>query len=221
MSSSLVWAIFFLIVIFIFKHRIDEILNNFGKKGKVRYGSLNIELGSEIPNLITAQQNTPDAKHLELQKTYQSPIITNEEMIIKNQLIESKLTSEQTINVLIYQLANSNLLVKLLAIDKLIFTEQVELLLFLNTKFKPTPESELLSFYTRWKNKNPSVDYPFKGFIDFLLNQRLIFQGIDGISIALVGKEYLGFLIRTGRSLPVVDIQQEKDKVEKKNNEQP
>jgi hypothetical protein len=80
--------------------------------------------------------------------------------------MESKLTAEQTMNVLISHLANANLIVKLLAIDKLIFPEQVELLLYLNTKLKPVPESELFSFYTKWKEKNPQIDYPFKGFLD-------------------------------------------------------
>jgi hypothetical protein len=201
MWPHLIWAIFLLIIIFTFKHRIDEILNSFGKKGKVRYGSFNIELGSDIPSLATTQQDSPDAKHLALQKTYQSSLITNEEIIIRNQLMEAKLSPEQTVNVLIYHLAHANLVVKLLAIDKLIFPEQIELLLYLNSKFKPAPESELLSFYTKWKGKNPQIDYPFRGFLDYLLNQRLIFQNIEGLNIAPIGKEYLGFLIKTSRQL--------------------
>lgn len=210
MWSSLIWAGFLLIIILIFKHRIDDVLNSFSKKGKVRYGNLNIELGSDITTSITAQQNSSDTKHLELQKSYQSPVITNEEFIIKNQLLEAKLTTEQAINVLIYHLANANLTIKLIAIDKLIFPEQVELLLFLNSQVKPIPESQLLSFYTKWKEKNSQIDYPFKGFLDFLLNQRLIFQNIDGLNIASIGKEYLTFLVRIGRQLPVETIQESK-----------
>jgi hypothetical protein len=67
----------------------------------------------------------------------------------------------------------------------------------LNTQINPLPESELLSFYDKWKNnlKN-ETDYTFKSFLGFLSQQRLITLGIDGYSIGPIGKEYLSFLIR-------------------------
>lgn len=202
MWSSLIWAIFALIVIGIFKKQIDDLLFGFSKKGKVQYKGFNIELGSNTPTLLASQQESGDVKHLELQKTYQSSVIHTEETTIKSQLIEAQLTSDQAVNVLIYHLAYANLAVKLLAIDKLIFEEQVKLLLYLNTRFKPCSESDLLAFYEEWKKKNSAVDYPFRNFLDFLSQHRLVFQTLDGYTIAPIGKEYLAFLVRIGRSLP-------------------
>jgi hypothetical protein len=209
MWPNLIWAIFFIIVIVIFYKDIKDILSGFSKKGKVQYKGFNIELGSSTPTLYPSQQESGDAKHLELQKTYQSSIIHMEETTIKGQLIEAKLTSDQAINVLVYHLAYANLAIKLFAIDKLIFQEQVKLLLHLNTRFKPCPESDLLLFYDEWKTKNPKADYPFKSFLEFLSQQRLVFQNIDGYVIASLGKEYLAFLIKIGRPLPF-DISKDK-----------
>lgn len=201
MWSSLIWAIFALVVIIIFKKQIQDLLSGFSKKGKVQYKGFNIELGSNTPTLLANQQESGDSKHLELQKTYQSSVILTEESTIKSQLIEAKLTSDQAINVLIYHLAHANLAIKLFAIDKLIFQEQVKLLLFLNTRFKPCPESDLLPFYKEWKSKNLNADYPFNNFLDFLSQRRLIIQSLDGYSIAPIGKEYLAFLVRIGKPL--------------------
>src|ERR1044072_9327771 len=99
MYSSLIWAIFALIVIWIFKKQIDDLLSCFSKKGRVQFKGLNIELGSNIPTILTNQQESGDAKHIELQKTYQSSVILTEETTIKSQLIEAKLTIDQAVNV--------------------------------------------------------------------------------------------------------------------------
>ena len=50
-------------------------------------------------------------------------IVNNEEEVIRKQLNEEKLSQAQTINLLIQQLANSNFLLLMNIIDKLIFAD--------------------------------------------------------------------------------------------------
>lgn len=203
-SSSLMWAIVTLISFVIFRKPICNILNsfaNFGNKAqKVKYKNFSLDLVDSNPTLFGTQQEYADTKHLEYLKTYQSNVVTLEENLIRNQLTESKMTEGKALDILICHLANAHLQNKLLMINQLIFKEQIELLMHLNTQVKPLPESELLSFYERWKKnlKNKS-DYTFKNFLGFLSQQGLITLGIDGYSIGLIGKEYLSFLIRIGR----------------------
>jgi len=198
------WAIVTLISFVIFRKPICNILNsfaNFGNKAqKVKYKNFSLDLVDSNPTLFGTQQEYADTKHLEYLKTYQSNVVTLEENLIRNQLTESKMTEGKALDILICHLANAHLQNKLLMINQLIFKEQIELLMHLNTQVKPLPESELLSFYERWKKnlKNKS-DYTFKNFLGFLSQQGLITLGIDGYSIGLIGKEYLSFLIRIGR----------------------
>lgn len=72
-----------------------------------------------------------------------------------------------------------------LVIDRLIYEEQVKLLLYLNSQFIPSPEVNLFDFYKAWKNKEKDKNYSFESFLNFLLQNRLIMQNVNGYSIAL------------------------------------
>ena len=206
--ESLIWAIFALIVIVMFKKPLYELLSNFSQKGKVQYKGLNIDLGSGT-NVSANQQILADAKYLELQKAYQSRIITNEEEVIKNTLIEKNLTPVEAVNVLIYHLAHANLEIKLLNIDKSIYEEQKKLLLYLNAQLVCS-ECDLLPFYEAWRQKSLNKDYLFKSFLNYLSQNQLVSQGINGYIIAPLGIEYLQFLVRIGNSL-LSDIPSDKN----------
>lgn len=173
--------------------------NNLYYKGSNK--EFNLSLGSVSQNVPADQMEYANAKHLELLKAFQSSIVTTEEVTIKKQLSEAKITSEQAINVLINHLANANLTISLLAIDKLIFPEQIKLLLHLNTQFAPIPETNLFHFYEEWVNKTKLNNFTFENFLGFLSQYRLIAQSIQGYSISVLGKEYLSFLIRIGKAV--------------------
>ena len=190
----------------LFKEDIRKILSSLAHVGnkaqKLKYKDFSIDLGEDGPAFLGPQQGSGNAKHLEYLKSFQSNIITAEEKLIKNQLIDSKMTEEQALNVLITHLANANLLTKLLTIDKFIFKEQIRLLVHLNSQSKFIPENELEPFYNTWKeNVENETEYTFDGFLNFLSQHRLIAHNIDGYSIGPIGKEYLGFLVRMGRDI--------------------
>lgn len=89
----------------------------------------------------------------------------------------------------------------MLVIDKLIYEEQIELLSYLNKQPKACPESSLFVYFKNWQERTKNQDYNFQNFLNFLLQQGLIAQSIDGYTISLIGKEYLSFLIKVGKPI--------------------
>ena len=206
MWSSIIWAVVVLIFMFLFKENIRNILSSLAHVGnkaqKLKYKNFSIDLKEDGAAIIGPQQGSDNTKHLQYLKAFQSNMITAEEQLITNQLVESKMTEAQALNVLITHLANANLLTKLLTIDRFIFKEQINLLVYLNSQSKFIPENELQPFYSEWKNDlGNETEYTFEEFLNFLSRQRLIAHNIDGYGIGPIGKEYLAFLIRIGRDM--------------------
>jgi hypothetical protein len=198
MWSSLIWAIFLLIVIWLFKKPLLDLLTNIGNKSKkISCMGFDIDLGSSS-SLSTGNQLQIEPKDWAFSKAHQSQLITNEEKTIRSQLIDIGASHEQAINILIYQLANNIFLVKLLSIRNLIFPEQLRLLTYLNTCIKPSSCSDLQHYYFEWKERTKNTDYMYDQFISFLSNHGLILWTMDGYIISLLGKEYLSFLIKRG-----------------------
>lgn len=199
------WPIFLVIITSIFKTPLTAVINaliNLGNKAKtLTYNGFNIELGSSQHASPIGDQQKNEAQFLDLQKAYQSSIITNEEQIINNQINDAKLTPVQAKSVLTTHLANANFIIKMLRIDKVIFNEQIYLLSFLNKQYKASTEHELLPFYEQWLEKSKNSEYTFPSFLSFLLNERLIAQDLNGYHISVMGREFLAFLVRTGRSI--------------------
>lgn len=204
------WPITVIIITFTFFFMFKKAICNFfitisNRINNVYYKGLNKEfnfnLGSASQNIPTNQLEYTNTKHLDLLKAFQSILITTEEITIKNQLSGAKITNEQAINILITHLANANLRISLLAIDRLIFQEQIKLLSYLNTQHKAVPQSDLLPFYKAWLEQTNSKDFSFDNFLGFLTQQGLITLGINGYYIGLLGKEYLSFLVQIGKSI--------------------
>lgn len=128
--SSLIWAGFWICVILMFKNSVIMILNalgSIGNKTKIIQGlGFNIDLNetesSSFPPILQRQTNE---RFFELQKEYQSYIVTVEENSIRSKLIEAKLSQEQAVNILINHLANSRLMLIMNIIDRQIFPEQL------------------------------------------------------------------------------------------------
>lgn len=203
MWTSLIWLIFFLIIVLIFKNHIKRLFEAFidpgNKAQKLKHKDFSLDLGRNTDVLLNTQEEYASAKQREYLKAFQSHSVTQEENLIRRQLIEVKMRPDQAIDVLIHHLANQNLLIKLLYLDRLIFKEQIKLLKYLNSQIKPKTKSELLNFYQEWLNSGGDESYSFDNFLNFLSSQNLIISGIDGYSISVIGKEYLNFLIRIGR----------------------
>ncbi|MFO9066396.1 hypothetical protein SC828_05040 [Legionella pneumophila serogroup 1] len=206
MYPALIWSTFLLIVILLFKRQlilIFEAVIGIGNKTKnIQYKGLNIDLGSNTDSIAITQQATTDVKQAIYQKAYQNIIITNEEQIIRNQLVEAKFSKDQAIDILIYHLANRNFLVKLLEIHRLIFPQQIRLLFFLNEQVEPRTSSDLLPFYQEWVKISGGTEYPLQQFLNFLIQSGLMLEDLNGYQISNLGKEYLAYLIRIGWNVP-------------------
>jgi len=197
---AVIWAVFFLIVIVMFKGKINDLFDKIGRKGKIKYKNLDIDFNGT--NDLTSQVEQSNSKHSELKTAFQNTIITNDEKFIRSKLIEANLTPDDAINVLVNHLANTRLNIAMLWVDKTIYIEQIECLAYMNTQFLPRPQSEIFSFYKKWLERTGGNSYPFEQFLNFLLSHNLIGESVNGYTILPQGKEYLSFLIRMGRPIP-------------------
>ncbi len=175
---------------------------NFGTKGKAQVKDIfSIDL-SGSSSLSTGQQVGNEARYLELLKAYQSPTITNEEKYIKAKITETGCTNEQAINVLIADLANHRILFRMAFIDFSIYPEQIKLLFHLNVQAKPVSEVRLQGYLNEYIERTKDSAKIIDQFLGYLIDQRLITQNVDGYSVTIFGKEYLGFFVRMGRPVP-------------------
>jgi hypothetical protein len=210
----MIWAIFFAVFLLCFRKNIAFLFKSLSdlcnRTTTLQYGEFKLGANSQI---LLGDQGGNEVKYAEMLKAFENPIVTNEENIIKNQLIEYKWSSKQAINVIVAQLAYKNFLIKLLIIDKLIYEEQIKLLFYLNTQNKPCDESDLQKYYLSWKEREWSarlffwkknakeIDIKYEDFLAFLCQNGLINQNVHKYNITMLGKEYLSFIVKIGRPL--------------------
>lgn len=198
-------AIAIVVICLIFYKPISSILEGFAGRMKdadtISLGGdklgikLNKSLGTPQPNTI---QDINDDNYRNMIRISQSTAVTKEEDIIRQQLSELKFTTTQILSTLIHHLATKNVLVNFLLIDKLLFMEQKQLLVFLNTKCTGVVEGELQQFYDNWLRNTNNSAYTFLQFLDFLVQNGLIRRHINNqYEITLLGQEYLAFLVKT------------------------
>ncbi|MFN7097932.1 MAG: hypothetical protein ACK4PR_10330 [Gammaproteobacteria bacterium] len=167
------------------------------KNFQLDVNTFKISLGSDMP--IPEGINTINTERGNSFKDYQSIIITNEENIIKNQLEKAGYNSKEAINILINQLANKNLHIKLLVINSFIDIEQIKALSSINHCGKPSTEEDLKQYYENCKARLNATEMTFDQFMFFLLQQGLVTQEFMGYRCTMMGKEYLTFIVRIGR----------------------
>ncbi|MFI4936895.1 MAG: hypothetical protein ACHQJ6_00110 [Candidatus Berkiellales bacterium] len=197
--SLLLYLVFFVIVLLMFKGAISNFISSLSTKSKIQYKGLSIEIGDNKETLVGATQE--NAKYTNLNKAFQNAIITEDEQAIRNDLVGAKLTTDQEIDVLINHLANTRWSLLMNIIDKLIFPEQVEILSKMNNQTKPWTESDLRPFFDKWKIRSENKEYSYESFVGFLIQQKLIIHGVNGYIVSLMGREYLGFCVKIGRSI--------------------
>lgn len=194
MSASIVWAVLILIIIFMFKPQLTEILYSFNKRGKITYKGLgvNLELGGTNHN----QGNSSTLNKYD--KSFQSLIITEEEDIIRNQVEDLQCDDEKKIEILIYQVANKNILLRMYNIDKMINYEHVRLLHIINNTSGEILNSDLQKYYDNLDfTKEPYFDLCLDNFLKFLYDYTLLKKDNDKHVITVMGNEYLSHRIKT------------------------
>lgn len=163
---------------------------------KIRSGEIDFFLKSEFNSPKVDQQSN---QHFNLMNAYQSPIVTDEERLIHQQLKSIK--PEEAVGILVKHLAHANFQGALLSIHSAIYPnyfEQIEILKYLNT-IPSCKDSDLHPFYDKWLNRGGDRYYTFDRFLGFLLDQKLIDDYRSTYAISALGKEYLMFLVKIGK----------------------
>ncbi len=107
----------------------------------------------------------------------------------------------ETVKLLVRHLAGTQLTVRYEWIDRAIWGSQIRLLMDLNSKPQGVARQDLLPFYEQAKESVPRIatEYTFDNYISFLEQNNLITSGPKP-QITQLGKDYLQFLIHSGRT---------------------
>jgi hypothetical protein len=196
------WTLVILFIIYLFKKEFRVVISSFSEISKrisnIKHNDTEVSLtsGFDSPEIRQSNVKAPNKKYFEFYNAHQSPIVTKEEIIIRNQLVE--FDAEQAVDVLVKQLAFKNMQVFLLFLNKTIYLEQVDLLKHLNNRLS-SQSSELKSYYDNWLDNEGDKHYSFESFLGFLIQKELIQEQTDGnYGITTLGKEYLKFLVDIG-----------------------
>ena len=134
------------------------------------------------------------------QMGFQMPILAKYRNALKKQLIEAKLEPNEQINILLNLLANAQLYLSMLRIDKQLSKEQIELLSYLNNLATPIKQTDLLPFLKKEQTKHKAMDinFDFDHFLNILCKLHLIDKNSYFYSVTDTGKAYLIFRVWSG-----------------------
>ncbi len=125
---------------------------------------------------------------------FQLPLLTKYRSALKKQLMEAKLEPNEQVHILLTLLANAQLCLTTLRIDKQLSPDQIELLSYLNNHTKPIKQTELLTFL----KKEHGININFDQFFYVLFKLQLIDKKDSFYSITNLGKAYLIFRVWSG-----------------------
>lgn len=197
--SHALWPAVATFFIWKFQSDISSLLSALSKNSELNFLGVNVKLKGPLDNIPTYQLTSLDSQGSKYLESYESPVVCDEKKNIMIQLSGEKL--KKTAEILVYHLANSQVNIRMLLLERITFPEQVKLLLFLNNKFKPWPRSDLTVFYDEWKKRYQGEEYSFDQFVNFLNLNQLISHNESSYYITQYGKEFLQFLIKMGSPL--------------------
>ena len=120
---------------------------------------------------------------------------------LKKQLVEAQLEPNQQINILLTLLANAQLCLSMVQIDKQLSQEQIALLSYLNNQTTPSKQSDLLPFLKKEQTKHKAIDIKFDQFLNTLIKLHLIDKNSNSFyTVTDTGKAYLIFRVWSGLS---------------------
>jgi hypothetical protein len=184
-----------LIALFMFKRNIAGRIDKIHKIDRI-----GMQIGSE------QAQSLPEAKgssFQELMDLASSPLLRERENNIRDALKARGISNEQeSIKVLIRALASSQLTLQWEQIERGIFGSQVVILVEMNTKHAGLPVDVLRKVYDEMAKKYPSTydGYTFDQYVGYLETNRLMTKGGDGYQVTLEGKEFMVWLVQSGRT---------------------
>lgn len=141
----------------------------------------------------------------EFLKTYDNPLISEAEDLIRQDLKQRKIeTPPDREKALIRSCASLNIILRFERDAQSIWRSQLGLLRFLNARAGGANIDESVEFYEVGKRLFPKwyVDYPFEKWLVFLQSSNLIERNNSRVAISVEGREFLKYLVASGRPDP-------------------
>ncbi|EKD69851.1 MAG: hypothetical protein ACD_46C00713G0002 [uncultured bacterium] len=184
-----------LLILFLFRNEIKKLIS---RKFFIKIGNnFGVHFGGNQE--AEASQN---AGYEKLNDSFENKFISDNSKLIRNQVIENKLSPDETISLLIRQLTNTQFKVILLTIDKLIFSEQIELLYSLSKSPIPfNKNNQVMKFFLKLPDEKKKITPDLQSFLLFLFQYDLIVVNAFGYLITQIGREYLKFRVQHGLPL--------------------
>lgn len=152
------------------------------------------------------QQKLADTNALskeQLMEAFDSPILREQENAIQKDLTTRGITdSNDMVKVLTRHFAATKLFLSFEVVDNLIWGSQIYILEELNGKRMGATKEDIKIFYDDSEKKWPQLfsGYPYDAYLDFLKNLTVITEQDGRLFITIYGVEFLGYLVKTGRS---------------------
>lgn len=197
--SAVAWPVVGLILglVFLLKFR-AELASLIGRTQKFGKGLVDFE----------GQQAQPKDDHKaveEFLKTFDNPMVVENEKLILKGLEEKKITNpEDREKALLRSLAATGVVLHFERAHSSIWASQLGGLHFLNPRAEGADVSELVPFYDQAKAQFPPLyeNYTFAQWLGFLELQSLIAKKDTRVYISVAGREFLKYLVAAARVGP-------------------
>ena len=190
------FLIFALVFIFVFKKAIFSLLMKIQRISKD---------GIQTNNVIQTQKDVekkPSAD--ELMKAFDSIVLLDVETAIKKDLENRQLGNKEAIDILSRHLAATQLALRFENINASIYGSQINLLKYLNSRVPDGETAENIKsyFYDSAAILYPNLynHYPFEAYLYFLTSRTLIIGTGNIYNITNLGRDFLIYLVQTGKS---------------------
>ncbi len=199
MTEIINWPIAAIIIIisiaFIFKKQFSNLLS--GVK-RLDIKGIKMYTQDSDTNILKSESN------MEAIKSFDSQFIREKETEITQLLVNYKIYSDnEKISFLIRMAAEMNITLTFEKLYASIYGSQIRLLELLNTQsYGCENKEELKSFYDDAATRFPNVfdKYSYNDYLNFLIMNKVITDNNGLICITHIGKEFLMYLIKTGKT---------------------
>jgi hypothetical protein len=198
--SILAWPAVVLIVIlfalFLYRPQIALLISRTKKLGKDGFETFETQPTQPIDEKKGVE---------EFLRSFDNPLVLESEQLINNDLKERRIEDpSDREKVLVRSLAALNIVLHFEAIYDVIWASQVACLRYLNSRELGTDLSEISPFYELAKVEYPLwyENYLFEQWLAFLRAFNLVTEQDSKLFITIRGREFLKFIIATGKSGP-------------------
>jgi hypothetical protein len=185
-----------LTIIFLFRPQIAELITRTKKLGKG-----GIETFETQPSQPTEEKKGVE----EFFRRFDSPLLLEAEQLILKDLKERKIeTSGDREKTLVRLLASTNIILHFERVHGIIWASQLACLRYINPRNQGADVAEITPFYEMAKAEYAAWydSYPFERWLGFLQSFNLILERDSRLFITVFGREFLKYLIATGKAGP-------------------